>query len=140
MISTLDVLSNGRVLLGVGAGWSQTEFEGYSEWNEPKVRVDKTKEGLELILKLWTEDEITFHGKYYQTKRAMLEPKPIKKPHPTLFISGRPRSYRMLKLAGKRAEIFNVASRTAQGEEVNAEETKKKQRFCAGECEGSKPR
>ena len=47
MISTLDTISQGRVVLGVGAGWSQAEFEGYSEWNEPKIRVDKTEEGLE---------------------------------------------------------------------------------------------
>jgi alkanesulfonate monooxygenase SsuD/methylene tetrahydromethanopterin reductase-like flavin-dependent oxidoreductase (luciferase family) len=122
MLSTLDVLSNGRVLLGVGAGWSQAEFEGYSEWNKPKVRVDKTEEGLELILKLWTEDEVTFNGKYYQALRAVLEPKPVQKPYPKLFISGRPRSYRMLRLAGKYADIFNVAPRTAKGEEVRREE------------------
>jgi len=59
MLSTLDILSKGRVVLGVGAGWSQPEFEGYSEWDEPKIRVDKTKEGLELMIKLWTQDEVT---------------------------------------------------------------------------------
>jgi alkanesulfonate monooxygenase SsuD/methylene tetrahydromethanopterin reductase-like flavin-dependent oxidoreductase (luciferase family) len=122
MLSTLDVLSSGRVILGVGAGWSQAEFEGYSEWNEPRVRVDKTKEGLELILKLWTEDEVTFKGKYYHVERAFLEPKPVQRPHPTLFISGRPRSHRMLRLAGKYADIFNVAAQTAKGEAVNEEE------------------
>jgi len=52
MLSTLDILSNGRVVLGVGAGWPREEFEGYSEWNKPKIRVDKTREGLELMIKL----------------------------------------------------------------------------------------
>jgi alkanesulfonate monooxygenase SsuD/methylene tetrahydromethanopterin reductase-like flavin-dependent oxidoreductase (luciferase family) len=46
MVSTLDVISNGRTVFGIGAGWSQTEFEGYSSWDEPKIRVDKTIEGL----------------------------------------------------------------------------------------------
>jgi alkanesulfonate monooxygenase SsuD/methylene tetrahydromethanopterin reductase-like flavin-dependent oxidoreductase (luciferase family) len=122
MLSTLDILSNGRVILGVGAGWSQAEFEGYSKWEEPKIRVDKTKEGLELILRLWTEDEVTFDGKYYNAKRAVLEPKPVQKPYPTLFVSGRPRSNRMLKIAGKYADIFNVASSTAKGEEADKKE------------------
>jgi len=103
MLSTLDVLSNGRVVLGVGAGWSREEFEGYSEWNEAKIRVDKTQEGLELIIKLWTQDEVTHHGKYYRAKAAVLEPKPLQKPYPQLLFGGS--GNRMLKLAGKYADI-----------------------------------
>jgi len=125
MLATLDVLSHGRVILGVGAGWSQAEFEGYSEWGSPRVRVDKTKEGIELMLRLWTEGEVTFQGKYYQAERAVLEPKPVQKPYPTLFVSGRARSYRMLRLAGRYGDLFNVTSRTANGEEVGQEEVLK---------------
>ncbi len=106
MLSTLDVLSNGRVVFGVGAGWSQVEFEGYSEWNEPKIRVDKTKEGLELMIKLWTEDEVSFEGKYYRARAAVLEPKPVQKPYPQLLFGGR--GDRMLKLAGKYADICYI--------------------------------
>jgi alkanesulfonate monooxygenase SsuD/methylene tetrahydromethanopterin reductase-like flavin-dependent oxidoreductase (luciferase family) len=105
-LSTLDIISNGRVIFGVGAGWSETEFRGYSEWNEPKVRVDKTKEGLELILKLWESKEnerVDFHGKYYKAEHARLDPKPVQKPHPTLLFGGV--GTRMLKLAGKYADI-----------------------------------
>jgi alkanesulfonate monooxygenase SsuD/methylene tetrahydromethanopterin reductase-like flavin-dependent oxidoreductase (luciferase family) len=125
MLATLDVLSDGRVIFGVGAGWSQAEFEGYSEWGTPKVRVDKTKEGLELMLRLWTEDEVSFNGKYYQANQAILEPKPVQEPYPTLFVSGRARSYRMLGLAGKYGDLFNVTSRTAKGEETGHEEVLK---------------
>ena len=103
MLSTLDVLSNGRVVLGVGAGWSQKEFEGYSEWNEPKVRVDKTVEGLELMVQLWTQDEVTFEGQYYRAKGAVLEPKPVQKPYPALLFGSR--GNRMLRLAGKYGTI-----------------------------------
>jgi alkanesulfonate monooxygenase SsuD/methylene tetrahydromethanopterin reductase-like flavin-dependent oxidoreductase (luciferase family) len=125
MLSTLDVLSDGRVLLGVGAGWSEAEFKGYSRWGSPKVRVDKTFEGLDLMLRLWTEDEVTFNGEYYQAERAVLEPKPVQKPYPTLFVSGRARSYRMLGLAGRHGDIFNVTSRTATGEETSQSEVLK---------------
>ncbi len=77
MISTLDVPSNGRVIAGIGAGWSQVEFEGYSEWNKSKIRVDKTYEGLKLMLELWTQDKVDFDGTFYKAKGAVLEPKPI---------------------------------------------------------------
>ena len=106
MVSTLDILSNGRIILGVGAGWSKEEFEGYSEWNEPKVRVDKTIEGLELIVKLWTQKEVTFEGKYYRAKAAVLMPKPVQKPYPTLLFGSS--GYRMLRLAGKYGNICYI--------------------------------
>jgi len=108
MVATLDVLSAGRVIVGIGAGWSQVEFEGYSEWDEPKVRVDKTIEGLELMMKLWTQDEVTHEGKYYKAKTAVLEPKPIQKPYPQLLFGGN--GDRMLKLAGKYADICYLLS------------------------------
>jgi alkanesulfonate monooxygenase SsuD/methylene tetrahydromethanopterin reductase-like flavin-dependent oxidoreductase (luciferase family) len=129
MLSTLDILSDGRVLLGVGAGWSENEFKGFSKWGSPKVRVDKTIEGLELMLKLWTQEEVTFNGRYYQAERAIIEPKPVQKPFPLLFVSGRARSYRMLGLAGRRGDIFNVTSRTATGEETGLEEVLKGRDF-----------
>jgi len=106
MISTLDILSKGRVVVGVGAGWSQIEFEGYSEWNKPNIRVDKTKEGLELMIKLWTQKKVTFEGKYYRAKDAILDPKPLQKPHPQLLFGGR--GDKMLQLAGRYADICYI--------------------------------
>ncbi len=81
MVSTLDNLSGGRAILGVGAGSSQTEFDGYGQWSGSKVRVEKTDEAVSLILKLWAHDRVEFHGKYYRSKGAILEPKPRPKPH-----------------------------------------------------------
>ncbi len=88
IVSTLDLLSNGRTILGVGAGWSQTEFEGYSEWNSNKIRVDKTREGVDLILKLWTQEKVDFKGIFYHANGAVLDPKPFQKPHPPLLFAG----------------------------------------------------
>lgn len=104
MVATLDVISNGRTFLGVGAGWSKREFEAYSEWNDPVVRVSKTEEGIRLILDLWTGRKTEFHGKYYHSKGGVLEPKPIQKPHPPLLFGGT--GPRMLKLAGKYGDII----------------------------------
>jgi len=106
MVSTMDVLSSGRAVLGVGAGWSQTEFEGYSTWDDPKTRVDKTMEGVELILQLWQKPEVDFKGKYYQAKGAILDPKPVQKPHPPLMFGGV--GTRMLRLAGQYSDICHI--------------------------------
>ena len=103
MISTADVLSGGRTLFGAGAGWSQIEFEGYSEWNSPKVRVDKVYEGLDLMTQLWTKDKVDFEGKYYQAKGAVLDPKPLQKPYPKIIFGSQ--GTRMLKLAGQYGNI-----------------------------------
>jgi len=103
MLSTLDVLSGGRVVLGVGAGWSQVEFEGYSEWGGPKYRVDKAVEALKLMIRLWTEDEVTFKGRFYEAKGAVLDPKPVQKPYPRLLFGST--GDRMLRLTGRYADI-----------------------------------
>ena len=106
MVSTLDYLSGGRVIFGVGAGWAQEEFDGYSEWNSSKIRVDKTKEGLDLMIKLWTEDKVNFEGKYYKAIDAVLEPKPVQKPFPKLLFGGS--GNRMLSLAGQYGDIVFI--------------------------------
>ncbi|MFW9822168.1 MAG: LLM class flavin-dependent oxidoreductase [Candidatus Thorarchaeota archaeon] len=103
MISTADVLSGGRTMVGIGAGWSQIEFEGYSEWSSPKIRVDKTYEGLDLMIQLWTKDKVDFEGRYYRAKGAILDPKPLQNPYPKLIFGSRGK--RMLKLAGQYADI-----------------------------------
>jgi len=106
MVATMDVLSSLRSFLGVGAGWSQTEFEGYSTWDDPKTRVDKTQEGVELILQLWQKLKVDFKGKYYQAKAAILDPKPVQKPHPPLMFGGV--GTRMLRLAGQYSDICHI--------------------------------
>ncbi len=106
MVATMDILSSGRAILGVGAGWSQTEFEGYSTWDDSKTRVDKTKEGVELILQLWQQPKVDFKGTHYHAKGAILDPKPVQKPHPPLLFGGA--SARMLRLAGQYSDICHI--------------------------------
>jgi alkanesulfonate monooxygenase SsuD/methylene tetrahydromethanopterin reductase-like flavin-dependent oxidoreductase (luciferase family) len=99
MVSTLDVLSSGRAILGVGMGWYAPEFEAYSRWDPNNVRFEKTREALELIVRLWTEDKVSFEGKYYRAKDAILLPKPLQKPRPPLWFGGTGK--KMLKLAAE---------------------------------------
>ena len=98
-LATLDNLSGGRVILGVGAGWSTVEFDGYSEWLGAKSRVDKTMEALDIITRLWTEDSVTHESEYYTIKDAVLEPKPVQKPYPKLLFGSS--GNRMLRLTGR---------------------------------------
>jgi probable F420-dependent oxidoreductase len=97
MVASVDVLSGGRVILGAGAGWSRAEFEGYSRWEDNATRVDKTREGLQLILKLWSEQQVDFKGRFYSAKGDILEPKPVQKPHPPIWFGTV--GNRMLKMA-----------------------------------------
>ena len=106
MVATLDVLSEGRAILGVGAGVTQRMFEAYSTWDPAKTRVEKTQEGIELILRLWEEPQVDFKGKHFTMKDAILEPKPVQKPHPPLLFGGS--GPRMLKLAGKFSDICYI--------------------------------
>ena len=128
IVSTVDVLSEGRSLLGIGAGWSREEFDAYSQWDEPCVRVEKVDEGVDLIKKLWTEPKVDFEGKHYRARGAVLLPKPIQKPHPPLLFGGR--GPRMLKLSGKYADICFIAEEdpkkflTAKNEVVRASATR----------------
>lgn len=103
IVTTVDLLSKGRVFLGVGAGWSRREFEMYAEWDEPRVRVEKTAEAVRLITMLWTMSKIDFDGKYYKIHNGVFEPKPIQRPYPLLLFGGVGR--RMLELAGLHADI-----------------------------------
>lgn len=124
MVSTLDNLSNGRVIFGVGAGWSRDEFDGFGEWSSDKVRVDKTKEGLELILKLWTNDKVSFEGEHYKATNAVVDPKPVQKPHPPLLFGGT--GNRMLAMAGRYGDIVFVPPWGEPNEyEVRRERVKK---------------
>jgi alkanesulfonate monooxygenase SsuD/methylene tetrahydromethanopterin reductase-like flavin-dependent oxidoreductase (luciferase family) len=86
MVATVDVLSEGRVILGAGAGWDEREFDVYAG-NYPGngERVGMTKEGIQLLKRLWTEDEVNFKGRYYSAEKAILEPKPIQKGGPPVW-------------------------------------------------------
>jgi len=100
VVSTLDNISNGRFLFGVGAGWNQAEFEGYgSAFLSPKERVNQTFEGIRLMKRMWSEDEVTFKGRYNRVNHAVLQPKPIQKPHPPILVGSR--SERMCRFAAK---------------------------------------
>lgn len=89
MAASLDVTSQGRLEFGIGAGWNKDEHETYGyEFPEPRVRIGKLREGLEIIKRMWTEEKPSFQGKYYYIRNVICEPKPLQKPHPPITIGG----------------------------------------------------
>ena len=86
MVASVDILSEGRVILGVGAGWDRPEFEAYGQWHSDGERVEMTREGIELVKKLWTEDTVTYEGKFFKAKNVVLEPKPVQKGGPPIWL------------------------------------------------------
>ena len=87
ILSTLDVLSGGRVILGAGVGWMEEEFQAMG-LDTYKERGAVTDEYLQLYKELWTKESPSFNGKYYQISDSGFEPKPAQKPHPPVWIGG----------------------------------------------------
>jgi len=83
---TLDLLSGGRLSLGVGAGWLQEEFEAVGI--DFHSRAGRLREGVRVLRALWTEDEPQFHGRYFSFGPVKFEPKPVQKPHPPILFGG----------------------------------------------------
>ncbi|HIB10407.1 MAG TPA: LLM class F420-dependent oxidoreductase [Dehalococcoidia bacterium] len=87
MLSTLDVLSGGRVILGAGVGWMEEEFQALG-LDTYAQRGAVTDEYIQLFKELWTKDNPEFHGEHYQLSESGFQPKPVQKPHPPIWIGG----------------------------------------------------
>ncbi|MFL5268714.1 MAG: TIGR03560 family F420-dependent LLM class oxidoreductase [Stellaceae bacterium] len=86
----VDLISRGRLTLGIGAGYFETEYRQYG-WQfpeRPAVRIRQMEEAVRLILAMWTEKRTTFHGRYFHVEDTILEPKPVQKPRPPVMIAG----------------------------------------------------
>lgn len=89
MASTVDVMSNGRLYFGLGAGWYEHEWRAYGYgFPETRERMRAFREACEIVSRMWTEDEPVFQGEYYQIDKPINEPKGVRKPHPSFWIGG----------------------------------------------------
>src|ERR1019366_4318753 len=108
MASTVDVLSHGRLTLGMGAGWAGQEYHSYGyEYPDAPTRLRYLREALQVIRALWTQEEATFEGKYYQVRGAINQPKGVQKPHIPLLIGGGGEKV-TLKLVAQYGDACNV--------------------------------
>lgn len=87
--ATVDVISHGRVEMGIGAGWYEHEYLGYGyEFPGPSVRIGQLREGVEIMRRMWTEDEVHYEGEHYTLRGAICRPRPVQQPHIPLWIAG----------------------------------------------------
>jgi F420-dependent oxidoreductase-like protein len=106
--STVDVMSNGRLLCGIGAGWYEHEWKAYGySFPEVPVRMRMFKESCEIIHRMFTEDEPVFDGEFYSIDKPINEPKGVSKPHPPIWIGGGGEKV-TLKLVAKWGDACNV--------------------------------
>src|SRR5215472_17209354 len=109
MTSTIDHISGGRLIAGLGSGWFRDEFEayGYGSMSEGE-RIERMAEAIKILKAMWTEDEASYKGRYYAIERACNFPKPVHKPHPPIMIGGAGK--KVLEIAAREADIVNVVS------------------------------
>ena len=105
--ATLDVLSDGRFDLGLGAGWMASDYEQAGiPFDTPGTRIGRLEEALQIIKGLFAGDPFTFVGEHYRVAGIEGFPRPVQKPHPPILLGGGGR--RMLRLAACEADIVNV--------------------------------
>jgi alkanesulfonate monooxygenase SsuD/methylene tetrahydromethanopterin reductase-like flavin-dependent oxidoreductase (luciferase family) len=110
MATTLDQISHGRTILGIGAGWHQREYEayGFGEWEPVGVRMKRLEEATQEILALWGSQPVpAYQGQYYHTQELTENPLPVQKPHPPIMIGGSGEKV-TLRLVAQYAQFCNV--------------------------------
>jgi probable F420-dependent oxidoreductase len=116
--ATLDLLTEGRLELGIGAGWLRQEYEQVGlRYDPPAVRVERFEETVKILKGLFADGPFTFSGKYYQITGLENFPKPVQRPHPPILIGGGGR--RLLSIAGREADIVGLAPRVPTPERVD---------------------
>src|SRR6266566_1358553 len=108
MASTVDVLSHGRLNVGMGAGWDEQEYRAYGyAYPDGPERLRQLREAVQVLLAMWKEQEAYFEGTYYQVRGAINQPKSVKPPHIPLLIGGDSEKV-TLKLVAQYADACNV--------------------------------
>jgi probable F420-dependent oxidoreductase len=107
--ATLDLLSDGRLEMGIGAGWSETEYNAMGlTFDRPGRRIAKLAEVVALIRAHWDGEQLDFAGQRFQVRGYAGRPRPVQRPHPPIMIGGG--GPRMLAFAGREADIVSMSS------------------------------
>jgi F420-dependent oxidoreductase-like protein len=107
MATTVDLLSEGRVRLGLGAGWHEVEHAAYGfEFPDIETRIEMLDETIQIAKAMFTREAPTFEGEHYRIEDAYNEPKPVQDPHPPIVVGGA--GPKLLRVAARHADEWNV--------------------------------
>jgi F420-dependent oxidoreductase-like protein len=105
--ASIDAMSGGRVEMGIGGGWYEHEYNAYGySFPKPSVRLGELDEAIQIMRKMWTEDEATFSGKHYTIDGAICQPKPVQDPMIPIWVAGGGEQL-TLRTAAKYADYTN---------------------------------
>ena len=108
MAAQVDIISGGRLLLGLGAGWQENEHEAYGiPFYTMRERLERLDEACQVLKSLWTQRRSDFAGRHYRLSNAPLDPKPVQRPHPELMLGGGGERV-TLRIVAKHADHWNV--------------------------------
>ncbi len=114
MATTVDVISGGRLDVGIGAGWFEDEHRQYGLPLPPVgERMRRLEEACRIMKALWTERRATVDGEYYQVREAHCEPKPVQQPHPPIVIGGGGEKL-LLRIVAQHADVWNLSKGTPE--------------------------
>jgi F420-dependent oxidoreductase-like protein len=107
-VSTLDVLSGGRAMLGIGAAWNEAEARGLGLFFPPlSERYERLEEALRICLQMWSDDDGPFDGKHYHLERTLNSPQPLTRPRPRILVGGSGER-KTLRLVARYADACNI--------------------------------
>ena len=129
ILTTLDHLSGGRAVLGIGAGWFEAEYEAYGyDFPDPSTRVSQLVDTVRLVRAMWTEESpVTYRGEHHEIEELILEPKPVQDPCPDVLVGGGGEQL-TLKAVADVADRWNVPG-------VSPEVFEEKSEVLADRCE-----
>jgi probable F420-dependent oxidoreductase len=112
--ATVDLLSDGRLEFGLGAGWMQTDYDALGmPYDKAGTRVERLEEALAVVKGAWSGEQFTFSGKHYTVTDYAGIPKPVQQPHPPIVVGGG--APRVLRLAGREADIVGINPNLRKG-------------------------
>jgi probable F420-dependent oxidoreductase len=115
--STLDHVSNGRLVLGLGAGWEREEYDAHNyPYPSNAERLDQLADAIKLLKVMWTQDEPTYRGTHFSIEKAYNNPRPLQKPHPPIMLGGS--GSKLLKIAAAEADIANLIPPIFNGKDL----------------------
>jgi probable F420-dependent oxidoreductase len=114
MVASLDVISGGRMELGLGAGWLRREHDAHGwDFAAPAVRLARLREALQVVKRLWTGGPVDFDGEHYRLRGALCRPRPVQQPRPPILVGGGGDG--LLAVAAAEADVVNIVPPTVDG-------------------------